>query len=574
MNNRSNNSSSKSNNNYNTSNNVSEFDPVRRSIIVRIDNLPPGKSWKEVRYLIGGIIHHSNIIQVKMLPLMSSIVPPFVPFQSCIVTLKSKLDPESLNELLVSLNTYQWDYYNLYAYTLPPLDAMQQFIPMVDQPTQAMPPNDSNYAFNDDNNNNNTFPKDEVSTSPTSSNSRTEPQTPKDTRSSSSALYPTPIPAPDPAAPTGTTPVTAAAAAAAVAAATTGTPGPFPPPPGTMMAPAPLAPGPGPGIGPTPPFGALNGGIPAMAPHPSLMGMGPGLPRRHYYQPHFYGLRKFGSHSGGSISRSTSTSGKNSQRGSRSSNGGNASGGNNADSNDGSGDLNNTSSDGYMLSAAASAAAAAAASTANQGFGVNLHDNSRGNIANNNSRRLKQIFNERTFRKQMTGRGMSQLQISGFPPFIKLDSWEPIQLEYYRSLGEKGVQSIETDQPEKYGRLRWTILKDYIKLKCPKLLSLQDDSSPTENTSNSRENNTREFYVGVYEDHEESLGIKVVNGEDKPEYGLSSATVYKAIVGFNNGELCDACTEALRDQEYSLGYKLEIKELPPYDEEKQQQRTL
>lgn len=165
----------------------------------------------------------------------------------------------------------------------------------------------------------------------------------------------------------------------------------------------------------------------------------------------------------------------------------------------------------------------------------------------------------------MTGRKMSQLQISGFPPFIKLDSWEPIQPENYRSLGEKGVQLIETDQPEKYGRLRWTILKDYVKLKCPRLLSLQEEDS-------SVENNTREFYVGVYEDHEEPIGIKIApNEQESPEYGLSSATVYKAIVGFNNSELCDSCMDALRDQEYSLGYKLEIKALPPYEEE--QQRT-
>lgn len=513
--------------------------PVQRPILVRIDNLPPGKSWKEVRYLIGGIVHHSNVIQVKMLPLMSSIVPPFVPFQSCIVTLKSQLDTESLNELLVSLNTYQWHYYNLYAYTLPPLDVTQQFIPMSEQSSAFLPSGN------------------EASMSPSPSSDHTESQTPDDTPMTPSLLYPTPVPAPAPAPVGPATPATAAAAAAAAAAATA-TPCP-PVPPAAMMS---LPPDPGPG--PTSPFGALNGGMPPMTPQLSFMGMGPGPPRRQYHQPNIYGSRKFGGTAGGFSSGSGHSSGRNSHRNSRGSNGSGAAADGNGTESGGHTNSKSSSSDRYLLSAAA--AAAAATSKTNQNFGANLNDSSRGNITNNNSKRLKQIFNERTFRKQMTGRKMLQLQVSGFPPFIKLDFWEPIQLEDYKSLSEKGVQLIETDQPEKYGRLRWTTLKDYIKLKCPRLLSLQGEES-------SVENNTREFYVGVYEDHEEPIGVKIVSDEqESPEYGLSSATVYRAIVGFNSGELYDSCLDALRDQEYSLGYKLEVKGLPPYEEEQQQQQ--
>lgn len=560
--NNNNTNNNKSNNNNNNSNNGSSRNTPKssagksavgpaahRSVLVRIDNLPPGKSWKEVRYLIGGIVHHSNVVQVKMLPLMSSMVPPFVPFQSCIVTLKSQVDPESLNELLVNLNTYQWHYYNLYAYVLPPLDATPQFLAMPEQPSALLPS------------------RDESSISPSSSDDHMESQTPDDTPMTPSLLYPTPVPgpAPTPAGPAGppgsATPINAAAAAAAAAATAAATATPCPPAaPTAMMS---LSPGLGPG--PTSPLGALNGGMPAVAPHLPFMGMGPGPPRRQYYQPNMYGSRKFGGAAGGLPYASGHSSGRNSHRNSRGSSSSN-SGNGNGNENDGPSNHKPSAADRYMLSAAAAAAAATAAtSTANQKFGASLNNSSRGNITNNNSKRLKQIFNERTFRKQMTSRKMLQLQISGFPPFLKLDSWEPLQAENYRSLGEQGVQLVETDQPEKYGRLRWTTLKDYIKLKCPRLLSLQGEDSS--------ENNTREFYVGVYEDHEEPVGVKIESDDQEfPEYGLTSATIYRAIVGFNSSALYDSCLDTLRDQEYSRGYKLEIKDLPPYEEEQQQQQ--
>lgn len=302
----------------------------QRPIFVRIDNLPPGKTWKQVKYLIGGIIHHSNVIKVKMLPLMSSIVPPFIPFQSCVVSLRGGLDGSSLNELLVSLNTFQWDYYNLYAYTLPlPIEM------------GGLPPGQAHFA---------------------------------------------PVPYQQQGVP------------------------------------------------------ELKGVL--------VDGMGAG-----------------------------------------------------------------------------------------------------------SSRRLRQIFNERSFRKQMTGRGMWQIQLSNFPPFLKLDTMEPLSAEDDRILEEKGVPELHTEQPDKFGRLRWTVLKDFIKLKCPRLLDLED--------ADGSENNTREFYVGVYEDAEGQVRLKVT-GETR----IVKSTVYKAIVGFNDKELCDLCLESLQGQEYSLGYKLKVRHLPPYDEER------
>lgn len=395
----------------------------RGAILLRIDNLPPGKSWKQVKYLIGGIIHHSVVLKVKMLPLMSSIVPPFIPFQSCVVSLRSNLDPGSLNELLLSLNTFQWDYYNLYAYTLPqPFDI------------HSSPPQSAG--------------EDSLS-----SNGKSESNSP-------GFMYP---------------------------------------PPNMMPAPQQLS-------------GGMIGGMPQM--HAPLMG----LParRRKYYQPPM-----------------------------------------------------------GMFPAAGpfqQQLQEAEASKAMMGLSLSsdpAHSNGDILVSNvggaTNSRRLRQIFNEKSFRKQMTGRGMWQLQLDNFPPFLKLDTMEPLSEEDDEGLKEKGLKLLETDQPDKFGRLRWTVLKDFIKLKCPRLLNLKDPSSAEGMESNG--NNTREFYVGVYEDSEEQMRLKIVS-QDKEEgqRNVVKSTVYKAIVGFNDKELCDLCLENLQGQEYSSGFKLRVKQLPPYDE--------
>ncbi|QLL32324.1 hypothetical protein HG536_0C04930 [Torulaspora globosa] len=394
----------------------------RSAVLLRIDNLPPGKSWKQVKYLIGGIIHHSSVLKVKMLPLMSSIVPPFVPFQSCVVSLRSNLDPNSLNELLLSLNTFQWDYYNLYAYTLP-----QPF----EMPTSPPMSSREDNASNGENSQSN----------------------------SPGFMYP----------------------------------------PVNMMAP------------PRQPSGPMMGGIPQM-PGP-LMGLPPH--RRKYLQPPMnMFLQQLQEREATKAMMGLTL---------------------NSDSHP-------RSSNDILVS--------------NGGVG--------GNGATS-SRRLRQIFNEKSFRKQMTGRGMWQLQLDNFPPFLKLDTIEPLTEDDDKVLKEKGLRLIETDQPDKFGRLRWTVLKDFIKLKCPRLLNLNDPSSAQGGESNG--DNTREFYVGVYEDSEEQVRLKVP-GQDKADDKLNvvKSTVYKAIVGFNDKELCDMCLANLQGQEYSLGFKLRVKYLPPYDE--------
>ena len=65
---------------------------------VRIDNLPPDKSWSQVRQLVGSIVPPSLVLQVKMLPPMSSMVPPFQLIKSCVVT-EGKHRPDDAAEL-------------------------------------------------------------------------------------------------------------------------------------------------------------------------------------------------------------------------------------------------------------------------------------------------------------------------------------------------------------------------------------------------------------------------------------------------------------------------------------------
>lgn len=502
---------------------------VSRPIILRIDNLPPGKNWKQIKYLIGGIIHHSNVLKVKLLPLMTSLVPPFIPFQSCIVSLKSTLDNESLHDLLLELNTYQWDYYNLYAYTLPPPPVHQQ-------------------------------PSSGTETSSENEFSTSNGNTPK--VQNNSFIYPMPLPS---TMPNGMP---------------TGMPGMVPS--AMMNAPQMQASG-------------------SMPPQPMMS-----LPtqRRRYYQPPIQPFNP----------RTSFNSGVNQMR--------NKSG--------------STSAYSYypMSTQDISSNNDSLKSTLKQ-------NNGYGNSNTNNSRGLKQIFNEKSFRKQMTGRGMWQLQLENFPPFLKLETLESLNEQEEIRLTEKGVQSIETSQPDKFGRLRWTILKDFIKLKCPKLLNLQEKSQSQSDTSQDvvNANNTREFYVGVYEDDEMQIRLNIItknnlDDSNKTQYidrddqdatqdegkhsddtqdsedsndtreskesddtheskdsnytrefkdfndtqdskdskhiqkNAVNAVIYKAIVGFNDKELCDMCFENLLDQEYSLGYRLKVQHLPPFEEDK------
>lgn len=437
---------------FNNNNHHNNFN-FNNNIIIRIDNLPPNKSWKDVKYLIGGIIHHTNILKVFLLPPLTSIIPPFLTFNSCIVFLKKKnLNWDQINRLINILNNFQWDLYQLYVF---------QFIPNTINQSQNQnqffintPPN-TNINNNNINNNNN-IQKKQLSSNTTST----------------------------------------------------------------------------------------------------------------------------------SISSSTSP------------------------------DTHNTD--------------------------INL-------IAQPNKRRLRQIFNEKNFRKQMTNRNMYQLLLENFPPFLILDSLSSDftslrdkninnqrknLIQFLDINNESDINTIHIENPNKFqSKLRWSILKDYIKLKCPTLLNYVSSSPSMSDTKKLRE--IEEFYVGVYEDHEEimkiiyskdtndntdskdaiddntttsesindsmpsseinsqfDIGITVrVVGDDNKLHDIDSdsnsisntnnndsnedpfktkyinAIVSKAIIGFHSKDLKDLALSALNNQEYSLNYKLKITELPPWKED-------
>ncbi|XDT43687.1 Hypothetical protein J6898_05210 [Nakaseomyces glabratus] len=436
---------------------------------VRIDNLPPDKSWSQVRQLVGSIVPPSLVLQVKMLPPMSSMVPPFQLIKSCVVTLKGNIDQMTLQNLLMGINSYQWDYFDLYGYVIPyPMDMNVDY--SNSNPLSTSPNVDTSnedYMFMG---------------SPTNQSLYYMPQSPP----GSGLVSP----------PAGTTMTM---------------PPPGAPPPVAfeyMMPPA-------------------SRYIYQERPHANFSA-GPAF--------HYGGYHRYNRHS-----------------------------------NDRNGNYSSDSTDGYTKDILP---------LLNRDRPTDLNmiskDMLRTKNPDANSTRLKQIFNEISFRKQMTNRGMWQLKLENFPPFIQLDSLEPLSPQ------EPKVDVdivLESNKIEKFGRLRWSILKDYIKLKCPKLLSLCESS--TVDTGNgvlvSNVNNTREFYVGVYEDHEEQKVIDVINPETDKNYvgnisiepGRYRAKVvrYSAVVGFHDKEICDLCLTALQGQEYLLGYKLQASELPPFEEE-------
>lgn len=182
-------------------------------------------------------------------------------------------------------------------------------------------------------------------------------------------------------------------------------------------------------------------------------------------------------------------------------------------------------------------------------------------------KKLKNIFNERNFRRQMTDRGMWQLKLTNFPPYLlpetqKLLLKKPLEID------------LVTNSFDKFGKLRWTVLKDFIKLKCPKLLDLEEVSHiDTNGKTININNNTKEFYVGVYENQDVELNINLketsINNTSSNEgaFYQMEAIYYNAIIGFHNKELKEICLEKLKDQEYSLGYELKVSELPPYNDD-------
>lgn len=243
-------------------------------------------------------------------------------------------------------------------------------------------------------------------------------------------------------------------------------------------------------------------------------------------------------------------------------------------------------------------------------------------------RRQVQIFNENSFRRQMSERNMNQLLLSNFPPCLHWDevmkttkgltsdaasneqndnsdvildesgrNYEgPIAGAFeggkFASLLQRHVLQDEnneivpdltilTSHPEKFGKLKWTILKDFLKLKCPKLLEMDQMSR------GAALSNTREFYVGVYEKSESYVEIILLH-KDEPDVIVESslgpkeesefkikernlkrfkvrATQFEAVVGFHSKELCDLCFKEINNEEYMLGYKLKVERLEKID---------
>ncbi|AHY75945.1 ADI_G0030760.mRNA.1.CDS.1 [Saccharomyces cerevisiae] len=573
-------------------------------IPIRIDNLPPGKTWAQVKYLIGGIIYHTNILQVKMLPPMTSMVPPFITFQSCIVILKNSIDNESLENLLLTLNTYQWDYHDLFVYLLPYTN---------DSPSLRYP------EISDSNNDVRSAPdetKRSISPRYASHVSSVTPQPPSAStppsqffsfspevslrKNESITPLPTPVPVP------------------------VGVPPLAPPPHGpfsTSMLPMLGAP---PGTLPnmqmpyqttlpSPTAAATTGGPLASPTHYPR--------RRHFYHQNQSQFQKYMHNS--PRNPDTGTGPRLSQQHHLS-----------LRNNKINPSYNEISALYNLNMASNSNNNGNIPTTSTNGDDRALQAKNGGTITPSqtqiNHKRLKHIFNEKSFRKQMTNRGMWQLKIINFPPYIPIEFLEKLSESDFNELMNQEkftvIEIKEKGQLEKFGRLRWTVLKDFIKLKCPKLLRLQERQflqqqneasllnesmdalkiSENENTNGSANNstytnggprtsinNTREFYVGVYEDHEEATllrfklpedeleefnrnlpttfaqsgNVSDSEGDSKAKYFKVSTIVYNAIVGFHDKELSDLTFESLQDQEYSLGYKIQVMELPPFDED-------
>ncbi|AET39392.1 uncharacterized protein Ecym_4330 [Eremothecium cymbalariae DBVPG len=435
--------------------------PIR----IRVDNLPPAKNWRQIKSFLSQFIPYEQVLNVKVLPLMPSMAPPFIPLQSCIVLLRQDTD---WPHLLVQLNGVQWDYHTMVALLLP------NFIP------------------------------------------------------------------PD-------SPQLLAGAVAPVGAAA-----------------GPVS---------SSPSGSSNGS--------STNNHRFGHHNHHYHSQHYsQQQQQHSQQEHGHQDRQT------------------------------------------------------------HGLRMALHPQFTPGVptlvpnghAQHLNRRLTQIFNEATFRRQMSQRNMYQLQLSNFPPCLHWDEvvkttgdtslsfdQQPFsgksadgsceasaspsqphqQQKYHNSEQQQHPQqmtalipqphvlqdenneivpdlTIMTPHPEKFGKLKWTILKDFIKLKCPKLLEIDHK---TQGTALS---NTREFYVGVYEDSESHVEIILLPGDkpdriiggplseqqtlemvgDEPKRFKVRATLFQAVIGFHSKELCDLCFDSIDGEEYMLGYKLQVQKLP------------
>ncbi|CAB4252251.1 similar to Saccharomyces cerevisiae YIL055C Putative protein of unknown function [Maudiozyma barnettii] len=479
--------------------NLSNFyEQSLNAIRIRIDNLPPGKTWKQIKYLIGGIINHNNIIQVKVLPPITSLIPPFVTLQSCIILLKQDLSQEDLNNLLMTINSYQWDFHDLFSYIIPnqhfPTSGpVPSGYPMPYHPAMSMgspimgsPPHQQYPQL--------PFP----SSSSSSQNMKTplqllplspplRPDQQQQQQQQSQSQHPL-LPA-------------------------------FPLVPGVQ-----------------PPIMNKNKGnnanisngnnrnngifIPGVSPsddngNPMYPMAYPTSfpPRRQLYHQPALGNKYIPSH--GHVLQSQYK--------------------------DHEQELYNSMNMFHM---------SPRSSISSDHDNIAYLTGKKGLNPFKQPKNLKSIFNETNFRKQMTERKMYQLKLKNFPPYLVSDTLRPLK--------DKDEHiDLETNYLEKYGKLRWTVLKDFVKLKCPTLLLLQDSED-----SDFSLDNTREFYVGVYEDMDKQINVKI----DGDLYQVD-AVYFNAIIGFKDKELSTLCYESLKDEEYALNYKLDVTIIEPLESE-------
>ncbi|KAG0671717.1 hypothetical protein C6P45_005323 [Maudiozyma exigua] len=493
--------------------NLSNFyEQSLNAIRIRIDNIPPGKTWKQIRYLIGGIINHNYIIQVKVMPPFASLVPPFHTLQSCVVLLKSNLSSENLNNLLITINSYQWDLHDLFAYLIPnqafpgtPMPSTYSTMPYPGIPIGTpMITSPSQQHFQNSTASMNNIQQQFVPISPLSLKTEQNPQNPiQPQQQQQQQSSPPPI---------------------------TSDHMQYPQQPSVQqpLLPAlPLVPSMQPIIGSPNNDNTirLSEGFTPMDDtnkimYPMAYPTTPSFPQRRqlYHQP-LMG-NKYMSPQGHLMSSP----------------------------------IRDHEQDMYSLGMYHMTPRSSISSE---------HDNiayltsKKGLNPFKQPRNLKSIFNEKNFRKQMTERNMYQIKLKNFPPYLISDSLKPMK-------DNDGRIDIETNYLEKYGKLRWTVLKDFIKLKCPTLLTLQDSED-----SDFSLDNTREFYVGVYEANDTELTVKIDNGIYQVD-----AVYFNAIIGFRDKELADLCLNALDDQEYALNYKLDVSKIERLErEEAELQKT-
>ncbi|BAP73448.1 hypothetical protein KLMA_70181 [Kluyveromyces marxianus] len=336
--------------------------PELMNIHIRIDNIPQGKDWKQVRTFLSKFIPRDHILNIKVLPAMATMTPPFIPITSCVCVLHASVD---WNSLLMQLNGVQWEYYTLGAILLPPPALAPAMGPALGAPHLS----GANAG---------------VAGVPSGSGRTLQPRQPHQHAvrqhrvgsGEAAGMYLGPGPAQGPA-------------------------------PGTMQ-----GPGPGPGGLPGPDNGTSSSR----------------QQQQHHQHQHQHQHQ-----------RPQSTSGPSGMP--------------------------------------------------------------------HQPRKLKQLFNETSFRKQMSSRSMYQIKFKNFPPCLHWD-----EIVKFKTMGIAGQHVtragtapdliVKTLEPQTYGKLKWTMLKDFIKSHCPELF---------ENTS------SFEFYVGVYESGELDVEIQLCEPQDETE---------------------------------------------------------